>query len=274
MRLVWCDCDSDGLRALLHDLRAAGAVAVRSAKEERLPAPAAAAGQRNRATAAGGIVLSALHAADPHRYCMRWPSSACLDGQFLANPILQLRTVRGTVLAASRLIAAAVAFVAVRIIRFEARKCALHLRRARFARVPRVSWRLEEYFGAPQRADQRSTLLSAACHAFNDRCFQSVTLTHCVCWCWCSCSCCCFSVIDFGGATYVEECRRSRVINTRQYRGPEVLLGLDWSYPSDVWSAGCIIAEVPHPTYTNTYTHTYTCTYSCIYTCIYTHLHL
>ena len=33
-------------------------------------------------------------------------------------------------------------------------------------------------------------------------------------------------LIDFGGATYEEEARASRIINTRQYRGPEVILEL------------------------------------------------
>jgi serine/threonine protein kinase len=50
-------------------------------------------------------------------------------------------------------------------------------------------------------------------------------------------------VIDFGGATYDHE-SKSSIINTRQYRSPEVILGLGWSYPSDIWSAGCIIAEL------------------------------
>lgn len=52
------------------------------------------------------------------------------------------------------------------------------------------------------------------------------------------------AVIDFGGATYEHDRSKTRIINTRQYRGPEVTLELGWSYPSDMWSAGCIIAEV------------------------------
>ena len=51
-------------------------------------------------------------------------------------------------------------------------------------------------------------------------------------------------MIDFGGATYDNDPRKSTVVNTRQYRGPEVILEIGWSFPSDVWSAGCIIAEV------------------------------
>jgi len=50
-------------------------------------------------------------------------------------------------------------------------------------------------------------------------------------------------VIDFGGATYNNE-KKSSIVNTRQYRAPEVILGWGWSYPSDLWSAGCIIAEL------------------------------
>jgi dual specificity protein kinase CLK2/3 len=50
-------------------------------------------------------------------------------------------------------------------------------------------------------------------------------------------------LIDFGGATYDTD-KKSSIINTRQYRSPEVILGLGWSTPSDLWSAGCIIAEL------------------------------
>jgi len=50
-------------------------------------------------------------------------------------------------------------------------------------------------------------------------------------------------LIDFGGATFENE-RHARIINTRQYRAPEVIFGLDWSYPSDMWSIGCILAEL------------------------------
>jgi len=50
-------------------------------------------------------------------------------------------------------------------------------------------------------------------------------------------------IIDFGGATYDSE-KKSSIVNTRQYRAPEVILGCGWSMPSDLWSAGCILAEV------------------------------
>ena len=50
-------------------------------------------------------------------------------------------------------------------------------------------------------------------------------------------------VIDFGGATYDSD-SKSTIISTRQYRAPEVMLGLNWSTPADLWSAGCIIGEL------------------------------
>lgn len=50
-------------------------------------------------------------------------------------------------------------------------------------------------------------------------------------------------IIDFGGATFDNE-HKSTIINTRQYRGPEVTLEAGWSFPSDIWSVGCIIAEI------------------------------
>lgn len=50
-------------------------------------------------------------------------------------------------------------------------------------------------------------------------------------------------LIDFGGSCYEDE-QKSSVINTRQYRAPEVILEMTWSYPSDLWSLGCILAEL------------------------------
>ena len=50
-------------------------------------------------------------------------------------------------------------------------------------------------------------------------------------------------LIDFGGATYEWE-HKSALINTRQYRAPEVILGMGWGTPSDVWSVGCILMEL------------------------------
>eukprot|EP00803_Ostreobium_quekettii_P004479 evm.model.scf_2131.2 EVM.evm.TU.scf_2131.2 scf_2131:12058-12868(+) len=50
-------------------------------------------------------------------------------------------------------------------------------------------------------------------------------------------------VIDFGSATF-EDQYHSGLVSTRHYRAPEVILGLGWSYPCDMWSVGCILVEL------------------------------
>jgi len=50
-------------------------------------------------------------------------------------------------------------------------------------------------------------------------------------------------LIDFGNATYEDE-HHASIINTRQYRGPEVLLSTGWNERSDLWSIGCILMEL------------------------------
>lgn len=50
-------------------------------------------------------------------------------------------------------------------------------------------------------------------------------------------------LIDFGNATYELE-HHSAIINTRQYRAPEVILGMGWDELSDLWSLGCIVMEL------------------------------
>lgn len=52
---------------------------------------------------------------------------------------------------------------------------------------------------------------------------------------------CRISVIDFGGAVFADE-RHGGRIGTRQFRAPEVVLGLRWDEKVDLWSVGCIIA--------------------------------
>lgn len=56
----------------------------------------------------------------------------------------------------------------------------------------------------------------------------------------------CFKVkiIDFGGAIYYHEAHEG-LINTRQYRSPEVILGsCKWNEKTDVWSLACIFSEL------------------------------
>ncbi|KTW28929.1 hypothetical protein T552_01557 [Pneumocystis carinii B80] len=49
-------------------------------------------------------------------------------------------------------------------------------------------------------------------------------------------------LIDFGSATFENE-YHSSVVSTRHYRAPEIILGMGWSYPCDIWSIGCILIE-------------------------------
>ncbi|KAG8223647.1 hypothetical protein J437_LFUL001754 [Ladona fulva] len=50
---------------------------------------------------------------------------------------------------------------------------------------------------------------------------------------------------DFGLAkTYDFEMRLTSVVVTLWYRSPEVLLGLPYATPVDIWSCGCIMAEL------------------------------
>ncbi|KAG1445044.1 hypothetical protein G6F56_010055 [Rhizopus delemar] len=49
-------------------------------------------------------------------------------------------------------------------------------------------------------------------------------------------------LIDFGSATF-ERDYHSAIVSTRHYRAPEIIMGLGWSYPCDLWSIGCILIE-------------------------------
>ena len=51
-------------------------------------------------------------------------------------------------------------------------------------------------------------------------------------------------IIDFGGALYADMVH-SNIVNTRQYRAPEDVLGCcRWNAKSDMWSVGCILFEL------------------------------
>ena len=50
-------------------------------------------------------------------------------------------------------------------------------------------------------------------------------------------------LIDFGSATFDED-YHSSIVSTRHYRAPEIILGLGWSKPCDMWSLGCILVEL------------------------------
>lgn len=50
-------------------------------------------------------------------------------------------------------------------------------------------------------------------------------------------------IIDFGSAVFYNE-YHPPVISTRHYRAPEIVLGLGWSFPCDVWSIACVLVEL------------------------------
>ena len=50
-------------------------------------------------------------------------------------------------------------------------------------------------------------------------------------------------LIDFGSSCYLTD-RQSSYIQSRSYRAPEVILGLPYDGKIDVWSLGCVVAEM------------------------------
>lgn len=54
---------------------------------------------------------------------------------------------------------------------------------------------------------------------------------------------CQVKVIDFGSSCFVDD-QLSSYVQSRSYRAPEVMLGLPYDQKIDLWSLGCIIAEL------------------------------
>ena len=50
-------------------------------------------------------------------------------------------------------------------------------------------------------------------------------------------------IIDFGSSCRYND-KIFNYIQSRFYRAPEVLLGMDYSHPIDMWSLGCILVEL------------------------------
>jgi dual-specificity kinase len=51
-------------------------------------------------------------------------------------------------------------------------------------------------------------------------------------------------LIDFGNGVFKNGDHKSKIINTRQYRSPEVILEHGWDDKSDIWSIGCVVSEM------------------------------
>ena len=50
-------------------------------------------------------------------------------------------------------------------------------------------------------------------------------------------------IVDLGSSCFYNQ-KIYTYIQSRYYRAPEVLIGGKYSYPIDMWSFGCIIAEL------------------------------
>ena len=50
-------------------------------------------------------------------------------------------------------------------------------------------------------------------------------------------------IIDFGSSCYVTD-HLTSYIQSRSYRAPEVILGVPYGQKIDIWSLGCIVAEL------------------------------
>lgn len=51
-------------------------------------------------------------------------------------------------------------------------------------------------------------------------------------------------VIDFGSASHRSKAVTNTYLQSRYYRAPEILLGLPFKEAIDMWSLGCVIAEL------------------------------
>lgn len=50
-------------------------------------------------------------------------------------------------------------------------------------------------------------------------------------------------IIDFGSSTFTDE-KVYTYIQSRFYRAPEIMLGIPYTTAIDMWSLGCIMAEL------------------------------
>lgn len=50
-------------------------------------------------------------------------------------------------------------------------------------------------------------------------------------------------LIDFGSSCFIHD-HLSSYVQSRSYRAPEVILGCKYDYRIDIWSLGCILAEL------------------------------
>lgn len=51
-------------------------------------------------------------------------------------------------------------------------------------------------------------------------------------------------MIDFGSASHVSKTVCNTYLQSRYYRAPEIILGLPFCEAIDMWSLGCVVAEL------------------------------
>jgi serine/threonine protein kinase len=56
--------------------------------------------------------------------------------------------------------------------------------------------------------------------------------------------CCDIVLIDLGSAVFASDPSKTHVISARAYRAPEVILGKEWSFATDIWSTACVLTEL------------------------------
>lgn len=54
---------------------------------------------------------------------------------------------------------------------------------------------------------------------------------------------CQVKIIDFGSSCFIHD-HLSSYVQSRSYRAPEVIIGCKYDYKIDMWSLGCILAEL------------------------------
>jgi serine/threonine protein kinase len=72
---------------------------------------------------------------------------------------------------------------------------------------------------------------------------QAVQHLTAVCGCTCLPCRCEVKVIDLGSSCFITD-HLSSYVQSRSYRAPEVILGLPYGQKIDIWSLGCILAEL------------------------------
>ena len=78
-------------------------------------------------------------------------------------------------------------------------------------------------------------------------------------------------MIDLGSSCFITD-QLSSYVQSRSYRAPEVILGLPYDHKIDIWSLGCILAELSSGFVLFQVRHACVC--SCVPACVCSCLHV